>query len=63
MSSVEAARRRHPHAPNRLPNLKAIVYFNGLDGPSNCTFRLDSSAASLAGFARLGQDPYLNPRR
>jgi beta-mannanase len=48
---------------SRLPNLKAIVYFNGLDGPSNCTFRLDSSAAALAGFARLGQDPYLNPRR
>jgi beta-mannanase len=48
---------------NRLPNLKAIVYFNGWDGPSGCTFRLDSSAASLAGFARLGQDSYLNPRR
>jgi beta-mannanase len=48
---------------SRLPNLKAIVYFNGLDRPSNCTFRLDSSAAALAGFARLGQDPYLNPRR
>jgi hypothetical protein len=48
---------------NRLPNLKVIVYVNGLDGPSNCTFRLDSSAPSLAGFARLGQDLYLNPRR
>ena len=48
---------------SQLPNLKAIVYFNGLDAPSSCTFRLDSSAASLAGFARLGQDPYLNPRR
>jgi beta-mannanase len=48
---------------NRLPNLKAIVYFNGLDGPSGCTFRLDSSTASLDGFMRLGQHPYLNARR
>jgi beta-mannanase len=48
---------------NRLPNLKAIVYFQGLDGPSNCTFGVDSSAASLAGFARLGQAPYLNSGR
>lgn len=48
---------------HRLPNLKAIVYFNGLDAPSSCTFRLDSSVASLAAFARLGQDSYLNPRR
>jgi beta-mannanase len=44
-----------------FPKLKALVYFDS-NRAHECDWRIDTSPASLAGFRRLGSDPYLNPR-
>ena len=41
-----------------FPQLKAVVAF---DSTRDCTWRVDSSAASLQGFADMGNNPYFNP--
>jgi beta-mannanase len=42
-----------------MPNVQALVYF---DAKKTCDYRVDSSAASLAGFRRLAQDPHFQTR-
>ncbi len=50
-----------PALKNRLPNLRALVYFNNA-GTKGCNWLIDSSSTSLQGFAQAGQDPYLDTR-
>jgi beta-mannanase len=43
-----------------FPNLKALVYFDSHAGGCE-DWRIDTSTASLDGFRRLANDPYLRP--
>jgi hypothetical protein len=45
-------------AMKRFPQLKAVVAF---DSTRDCPWRVDSSSASLHGFADMGNNPYFHP--
>ena len=46
-----------PAALKTMPNIKAVVYF---DSSTDADWRFETIAASIAGFADAGHDPYLN---
>ena len=52
------------HAAERVPGVKAIVYFdvNKFENGTNFDWRLDSTPASYDAWNDLINDPYLNTR-
>jgi hypothetical protein len=48
---------------NRLPNVKAVIYFHHPGRVPGCDWRVDTSPQSIAAFAAVGRHSYLNPRR
>jgi beta-mannanase len=51
-----------PALKSRLPNIRAVVYFNNGTANPGCDWRVDTSQAALLAFARAGQDPYVQTR-
>ncbi len=46
-----------PAALKTMPNIRSVVYF---DSSTDADWRFETTAASIAGFADAGHDPYLN---
>jgi hypothetical protein len=46
---------------NRLPNVKALVYFQHPGRVPGCDWRVDTSPQSTAAFAAVGRHSYFNP--
>jgi hypothetical protein len=51
-----------PALKSRLPNVRAVVYFNNGTANPGCNWQVDTSQAALLAFARAGQDPYVQTR-
>jgi hypothetical protein len=48
---------------DRLPNIKAVIYFHHPGRVPGCDWRVDTSPQSIAAFAAVGRHSYFNPRR
>ena len=49
-----------PSALERMPNLKAVVYFHNGTANAGCDWRIDTTPQALAAFAQAGHDAFVN---
>src|SRR6266508_2813301 len=49
-----------PSALERMPNLKAVVYFHNGTASPGCDWRIDTTPQALTAFAQAGHDAFVN---